>query len=81
MKKSIKYVSLAALLLLGTALFNNLQADPPPPPPGGGHGQAGNQTGGGAAPLRGGIALLVGLAAGYAGRKLWSEWPARKAKA
>lgn len=81
MKKTMKYLSLAALLLLGSAMFNHLHADPPPPPPGGGHGQAGNQPGGGAAPLRGGIALLVGLAAGYAGRKLWVEWQTRRAKA
>ena len=68
----LKKTGMVAVVVLGTALFNNLQADPPPPPAGG-HGQSGNQ-GGGAAPLAGGAALLIGLAAGYGARKVWANW-------
>lgn len=58
-----------ALVLMGSAVLNNLQADPPPPPSGG-HGQAGNQ-GGGAAPLGGGIALLLTMGAGYGVKRIY----------
>ena len=72
MKKTFRNISLVAVMLVGSALVNNLHADPPPPPSGG-HGQAGNQ-GGGAAPPAGGAALLIGLAAGYGARKVWANY-------
>lgn len=70
-KVFVKQLFLTVLLLTGSALVNNLHADPPPPPPGGGHGQAGNQTGGGAAPLGGGIALLLTMGAAYGVKRVF----------
>jgi len=78
MKNLARKSLMIALVVMGTALFNNLHADPPPPPAGGEHGQTGNQTGGGAAPLAGGSALLLGMAAGYAVRKKWAQRQAGK---
>ena len=72
MKKIILQSSLTILLVLGTALFTTALADdpgPPPPPPNG--GQGGNQPGG-AAPLDGGLSLLIALGLGYGGKKLFN---------
>lgn len=65
----VKQWFLIALLFAGSALFNNLHADPPSP--GGGHGQTGNQPGGGAAPLGGGIAVLLTLGAAYGAKRVY----------
>lgn len=45
--------------------------DPPPPPPGSGHGAGGSQVPGGGAPIGSGMVLLIALAAGYGGKKVY----------
>ena len=45
--------------------------DPPPPPPGGGHGAGGSQVPGGGAPICSGLVLLIAMAAGYGGKKVY----------
>jgi len=45
--------------------------DPPPPPPGGGHGAGGSQVPGGGAPIGSGLVLLIAMAAGYGGKKVY----------
>jgi hypothetical protein len=73
MKNTILKVFLAILLVSGSALFSGLNAqDPPPPPPPNG-GQGGNQAGG-AAPLDGGLSILIALGAAYGGKKVYSAW-------
>jgi hypothetical protein len=71
MKNTILKVFLAALLVSGSAFFSGINAqDPPPPPPPNG-GQGGNQAGG-AAPLDGGLSILIALGAAYGGKKLYN---------
>ncbi|MCF8372567.1 MAG: hypothetical protein K9H64_13135 [Bacteroidales bacterium] len=45
--------------------------DPPPPPPNGGNGDT--PPPGGGAPIEGGLLIFVGLATGYAWRKIKQE--------
>ena len=45
--------------------------DPPPPPPGAGHGAGGSQVPGGGAPIGSGMVLLIAMAAGYGGKKVY----------
>ncbi len=73
MKNSGLKVLFTVLLLTGTAFFSgvNAQDPPPPPPPGGGHGSGSNQTGG-AAPLDGGLSILLAMGLGYGGKKLYN---------
>ena len=64
----MKKISIITTLVFGLALsINSFAAPPPPPPPD--HGQTGNQSGG--APIGSGIAILLGLAAAYGGKKLY----------
>jgi len=56
------------LLVSPTSAFAQ---DPPPPPPGGGHGAGGSQVPGGGAPIGSGLVLLISLAAGYGGKKVY----------
>ncbi|MDD2965143.1 MAG: hypothetical protein PHU33_14440 [Bacteroidales bacterium] len=70
--KTLKNLFFVLILALSV---NNLHSQPPPNPDQNGNGSGvGNNTipGGGAAPLSGSVALLLGLAAGYGGRKLYS---------
>ncbi len=67
MKKKIKLLTIAITTVLLSTTFAFAQ-DAPPPPPGGGHGQSGNQ---GAAPIGGGLFILLGLGAVYGGKKLY----------
>ncbi len=62
----------AILLLVGTAY--TVSAQPPPPPAGGpgGGGTDQEKLGGGGAPIGGGLFILLGLGAAYAGRKVYS---------
>jgi hypothetical protein len=71
--KTLKNLLFVLFLALSVS---NLHSQPPPNPDQNGNGSGvGNNTipGGGAAPLSGGVALLLGLAAGYGGRKLYSQ--------
>jgi hypothetical protein len=70
MKNTILKVFLAALLVSGSAFFSGINAqDPPPPPPPNG-GQGGNQAGG-AAPLDGGLSILIALGLSYGTKKVY----------
>ena len=61
----------AILLFLGASYTFSAQ---PPPPPGGSSGGGGTQGEklGGAAPIGGGLFLLLGLGAAYGGRKVYN---------
>ncbi|MEJ5302019.1 MAG: hypothetical protein WHT22_01230 [Bacteroidales bacterium] len=63
----LKFAGGLMLIFASMAVF----AQDPPPPPGGGHGQTTNQTPGGSAPIGSGIALLLGMAALYGGKKVY----------
>ena len=67
----IKKITLTVLVIIGISFsFDLLAQVPPPPPPT--HGDTGNQTGGNA-PIGGGLFILVGLGAAYAGKKLYQS--------
>jgi len=70
MKKYILILSLVFSLLFWS---NNGQAQTAPPPPTGGHGLTANQVAGGSAPIGGGLFILLGLGAAYAGKKLYNH--------
>ncbi|RLD40834.1 MAG: hypothetical protein DRI89_11110 [Bacteroidetes bacterium] len=61
----------AILLLVGTTYTVSAQPPPPPAGEGGSGGSQGNQLGGNA-PIGGGLFILLGLGAAYAGRKVYS---------
>jgi len=58
------------LIVPPTSVF--AQDPPPPPPPGGGHGAGGSQIPGGGAPIGSGLVLLIAMAAGYGGKKVYN---------
>jgi len=66
-KRFVRIAGTLLMVMIGSAVF----AQDPPPPPNGGHGQSGNQQPGGSAPIGGGIALLIGLAAMYGSKKVF----------
>ena len=66
-KKIISTILFITLALATTPMF---AYDPPPPPPGGGQNGDQEPPGGGSAPIEGGMAIFVGLAAGYG---LWKK--------
>ncbi len=68
MKKYILLLSLVFTLLFWS---NSGQAQTAPPPPSGGHGLTTNQAG--SAPIGGGLFILLGLGAAYAGKKLYDH--------
>jgi len=74
MKSILKFITpvLIIALFLGLNLSSYSQGAPPPPPSGG-HGQAGDLPAGGNAPIGGGLAILLGLGAAYAGKKAWDH--------
>lgn len=59
------------MFIMMMEFVNDLSADTPPPPPSGGHGQGGNLPPGGGARLGSGLILMLTLAAGYGGRKVF----------
>ena len=61
-----KTLTIIGLIIISTGIY----AQVPPPPPGGGHGGTGNQEGGGA-PIGSGMVLLISLAVGYSGKKVY----------
>lgn len=72
MKKIFSLLKLTLILgfFLGFSFLAMAQSAPPPPP-GGGHGQTTNQLPeGGAAPLGGGMAVLLGLGAAWGAGKM-----------
>ncbi len=63
----IRLIFIIFFALAGTA---SIAQEPPPPPPD--HGDSGNVPGGGS-DLTGGIAILLALGAGYAGKKIYGH--------
>ena len=59
--------------MIKLATTSLLAFDPPPPPPNGGNGD--KPPSGGGAPIEGGMAIFVGLAAGYG---LWKKHNSKK---
>ena len=75
MKNIHRNLIVAILLTMFTGFGITLNAQGPPPPPSD-HGSTTNQQpagNGGSAPIGGGIAILVALAAGYAGKKIYDN--------
>ncbi|MDD2965528.1 MAG: hypothetical protein PHQ65_04755 [Bacteroidales bacterium] len=68
MKKNIAKLMIAGLIALAPAL---LAAQPTPGNNSNGSTVGGNPIGGGAAPAGSGIALLLGLAAAYGGKRVY----------
>ena len=67
----IKNLFLTILLVFGlTFSFDSIAQDAPPPPAA--HGETGNQDGR-AAPIGGGLFILLGLGAAYGGKKLYDR--------
>lgn len=68
---------LLVLILLMTLNCSIYGQSVPPPPPDGGHGATGNQAPGdegGTAPVGSGVAILIGLGAAYAGKKVYNTY-------
>lgn len=73
-----KILFILVFILTSTLSYNGFAQGPPPPPggsfngqhTGGGHGQGGN-FGPAAAPVGGGLEILLLLGAAYAGRKVY----------
>ena len=70
MKKMFRLVSIVLFVYLSAMLCLSGFADPPDPPPlPGGHGQTGNV----AAPIDGGMGILLVLGHAYAGKKIYQR--------
>lgn len=81
MKNITRYTKLTLLLTLFMGWGLVAMAQSPPPPPGD-HGQGNNQPAGpgGGAPIGGGIAILLSLAAGWAGKKVYQAYNEEEVK-
>lgn len=73
-----KFLLVVALLIAGSVYAQQPGGVPDDPSLPDGGGTATNGVVGGSAPLAGGITLLVGLAIGYAGLKLYRNWLEQK---
>lgn len=73
MKQLFRSVLLLTFVIFSSVLFGQ-EGGPADPSIQGSNGV----VGGGAAALAGGVSLLVGLAAGYAGLKLYRKWLEKK---
>ncbi len=71
MKKIIKILSATVFILMASALFSSLNAQPNPGQNGNGGNVGGPPIGGGAAPLGSGIVMMAVLAVGYGVRKVY----------
>jgi len=71
MNKIKKNISKIIAVLMLTAGSFTVSAQPPPPPEDGGAGGSQGNKLGGAAPVGGGLFILLGLGAAYGGRKLY----------
>jgi hypothetical protein len=70
MKKAIQFLLIAGLILTLPLIFNG--QPPAPPHPNGGSGPgSGNTVVGGAAPIDGGLSILLLLGAAYGSRKIY----------
>lgn len=65
------YTTLLLVLIISLFSFPLFAGTNPPDPPG--HGQTGDQPAGGSAPIGGGLFILLGLGAAYAGKKLYNH--------
>ncbi len=69
MKKFLMTTLMAFVLTFWSGqAFSQSQTVPPPP---GSHGETTDQAAGGGAPIGGGLFILLGLGAAYAGKKLY----------
>jgi hypothetical protein len=68
MKKRNIYLLTVTLVILSLSISSLVQAQPPNPP--GSHGSNGSQGAGGAAPIDGGVTILLLSSIGYGGYKL-----------
>jgi hypothetical protein len=68
MKKRNIYLAIFTLIVISLSTFSMVNGQPPMPP--GSHGSNGNQGAGGAAPVDGGVVMLVLSGVGYGGYKL-----------
>lgn len=73
-----KFVFVVALLVAGSVYAQQPGGVPDDPSLPSGGTPTNGVVGGGAAALAGGVSLLVGLAAGYAGLKLYRKWLEKK---
>lgn len=78
MKNIVQKVKLLLVLMLLMMLHCSIYGQSvPPAPPDGGHGATGNQAPGdegGSAPVGSGVAILIGLGAAYAGKKVYNTY-------
>ncbi|MCK9422758.1 MAG: hypothetical protein M0Q38_09175 [Bacteroidales bacterium] len=70
MKNIIKFLTLLSLIICAIFITKPLKANPPDPPAH--HGETTNQDPA-AAPIDGGLGILLLLGAGYGGRKLYKS--------
>jgi hypothetical protein len=70
MKKIIKILSVTVFILMASAMFSSLNAQPNPGYDGNGGAVGGPPIGGGA-PLGSGIVMMAVLAVGYGARKVY----------
>ena len=73
MKKIINIFTISILILTVAFYSNAVFASDPPDPPVGDHGGNDDLPPGGDAPIGGGTFILMGLAAAYAGKKLFDK--------
>jgi hypothetical protein len=71
MKKAHKSLMFSLILLGFMAISQISLAQFPPPPPSGGKGGDTNGVPGGGAPIGSGMVLLIAMAAGYGGKKVY----------
>ena len=72
MKKIIKNMLKAFVIVLMVSIAYTVEAQPPPPPGGAtGNGNNSGNSQGGSAPIGGGLFILLGLGAAYAGKKVY----------
>ena len=70
MKNPIKIILTLTFFFASTFMMQTF-ADPPGPPPPGGHGSTQNELPGPAAPIDGGMGILIALGACYGSYKLY----------
>lgn len=67
----MKKIIIILMVIIASATTTNLLAQLAPPPPPAEHGADVNQTAGSGAPIGGGLFILLGLGAAYAGKKVY----------
>lgn len=79
MKTNIKKLFVIALIAVGSFISVAVTAQAPPPPPDAG-GAGGSTPMGGAAPLDGGLGLLIALGIGFGAKKVYALKSEKKAE-